>query len=1240
MATARLPRSAGWRAGTDRTCQGRDARATVPEITTWRQHFNLQNLKSGRRIAARRAVPSKYCGLEVKMSESDSACNRYRFLLAVLLPIALIALYLAPGAHGQTTISTGSIIGTVTDTSGGVVPGAAIIITNKATGHVIHLVSNGTGTYQSGPLVPGDYLVRIEAKGFDSVVIPVTVQVGVTSSGNAKLKVGSSITLIQVQASSVAVNTVQPTLQGVLTTQQIEQLPINGRNFLDLAQLQPGVQIQDGANFDPTKNGFSSVSFSGRFGRTARIELDGVDISDETVGTTTMNVPASAIQEFQAESSSLDLTTELTSSGAINVSTRSGGNQYHGEGFYYGRWNQLAARIAPDNLFFRREQFGANFGGPILKDKVFFFADFERNRQDLAAPQLFGAPFNTLSTAVNEPYREWEADGRLDWQIKPTVHAFFRYTYDINSDVVPFIPNTLSPFLNRDHTPDYVAGADLTTGTFTHQFRYAYLRFANQITDAVAATGIFNPAPGLELGFGGDPFCLTAGADFFCSGTNFLAPQATQQRDQQLKYDGTKISGQHIFRFGFAWNHILGGGFASFLGLAPAVGNNFFSSDLAAAAAGPFAGGASNPLNYPVDSVYLGNGIGFSTAIPQFGFPGGGEFDNRIEWYIGDTWKMRSNLVLNLGLHYVRDTGRDDNNLPPVPVLNEFGPGLGNLTYQPDLNFAPEVGIAWDPWRNGKTVIRAGAGLYYENDIFNNVLFDAPARLEKGLFLGMLSACPSATGTVTLPNGQTQSVAGICGQPIGKVQNQIVALQHAYQAATLAAGPASNASYIGTALTDNASTGTNLIAPDFRTPRSWQFNIGFERQLHPGTVLSADYVRNVAYDELLYYDTNHVGDARYLDKAAALAAITATNTSFGCPPGAAGINCAIAAGATITDYASNGLDSGTAINGGFPAATASVPVAFPGINPNLGQNNMLFPVGRSNYNALQVELRQNIDRPLPFVRHLGLQASYALSRYNAMAADSDFINGATNFANTNQYFGPNGLDRTDQFSVGGVGDLPGGLRLSLIVHAYTALPATLYVPPGPQRETTTAQIFQSNFTGDGQGGDPVPGTNLGAFDRGVDAANINQLITRYNSTYAGNPTPAGMALVNAGFFTAQQLKALGAVAPTLALAPSGQVNLGGLFDTDLGITEVIHLSRFWSRFSEAATLQPSITFYNLTNSANYDFPSNPLSGILNGSVGSLNGTTYGQRTNRVTLGSGVFGLGAPRMLEFGAKFTF
>jgi len=197
------------------------------------------------------------------------------------LPVAslVVALVLSVLTFAQTTISTGSIQGTVTDPSGAVVSGARISIRNKGTNQVTETTTTSAGTYASGALSPGQYTARIEAKGFRTVELPVIVEVNTTVAGNAKLTLGQSAEVIEVQGSTLAVNTEQSTVQGVITSQQIENLPINGRNFLDLAQLEPGVQIQDGGTFDPTKNGFSSVSFGGRFGRTARIEVDGIDVS-------------------------------------------------------------------------------------------------------------------------------------------------------------------------------------------------------------------------------------------------------------------------------------------------------------------------------------------------------------------------------------------------------------------------------------------------------------------------------------------------------------------------------------------------------------------------------------------------------------------------------------------------------------------------------------------------------------------------------------------------------------------------------------------------------------------------------------------------------------------------------------------------------------------------------------------------------------------------------------------------
>ena len=308
--------------------------------------------------------------------------RRRRTSLLCLLATLLLCLTLPNLALGQATVGTGSIAGTILDPNGASVSNAKITITSKATAQKLTPSVTESGDFNSGALTPGEYTIRVEAAGFKTVEKRVTMQIGLIASGNVKLEIDESNTVVTVEASGVQVNTEQAIVSGVLTTQQIENLPINERNFLDLAQLEPGVQIQDGSNFDPTKTGFSSISFGGRFGRTARILVDGVDISDETVGTTTTNIPASALQEFQLSQSSLDLSNDLTSSGSVNVVTRSGTNEYHGQAFDLFRDSSMAAALPGGSAPFQRSQFGGNFGGKIIKNKLFFFANNERTKQD------------------------------------------------------------------------------------------------------------------------------------------------------------------------------------------------------------------------------------------------------------------------------------------------------------------------------------------------------------------------------------------------------------------------------------------------------------------------------------------------------------------------------------------------------------------------------------------------------------------------------------------------------------------------------------------------------------------------------------------------------------------------------------------------------------------------------------------------------------------------------------------
>ena len=1166
-------------------------------------------------------------------------------LMFVLGSVIILGLAAPTKLSAQVSVSTGGITGTIIDPQGAVVAGAKVTILDAGAGISKATTTDSAGYFTFGALAPGAYSVKVEATNFKTYQTTATVQVGQISAVNAKLELGASTAVVEVTGSAISVNSEQASVQDVLTAAEIDQLPVNGRNFLDLATLEPGVQIQDGSTFDPTKNGYSSLSFGGRFGRTARIEVDGVDISDETVGTTTQNIPQSAIDEFQVASSTLDLATELTSSGTVNVVTKSGKNEWHGGTYYYGRSNQTSARIAPppnNNLKFGRKQFGADLGGAVIKNKLFFFGDFERTDQTLQSPVAPLAPFGSLLGNFNSPFTEREYLGRVDYNIKNNWKAFYRFNYDQNLSVRGFNPGVYQPFQNVDYTPTHVVGTDFSFGRSTNSVRFEWLKFRNAIVDGVALSGALDPAPGISLNItpGGSDFTCLAGGEAFCSGANILAPQQTFQEDRQIKYDGSYTVGRHTLRYGTSFNAILGGGFAKFFALQPMVQSVFNPANQAIAAAGPFANGASNPLNWPVDTILMGNGQGFSTERAQFGLPAGGQYDHRFDFYVGDQWKMRSNLTVNLGLHYGRDTGRTDSDLAPVAALaqfnNQFYRGLENRVNQPDKNFGPQAGIAWDPWKDGKTVFRAGGGIYYENAIFNNVLFDRPGRLTTGLFLAQAASCFGGSATGPIPGVNNGNPVTYCGEAVGTAMAQIAADQKAYQAAIAAQGVGANPNFIGTTLQANNINGIQMLAPDYVSPRSVQINAGVQRQLSRNTTLSVDYVRNVGTHYVLGMDTNKVGDARFLNTANAQAAISKTNNAFGCTTAttAAAINCAIAAGAHITDYAGNGLDSGLDAAGGAPCPTC----AFGGINGNLGQNEMLFPVGRSVYNGMLVELKTDLGSPMPGMHRINLIASYTLSRFKSAASDQDFVNNALDFNNPLKFYGPSALDRTHIVSVGAVMDFPGATRLALTSHYASAIPLTLFLP----QAGTPGEIFRTDVTGDGTVGDPVPGSQIGSFGRDIKVGALNTFITNYNNTAAGKLTPAGQALVTAGLFTQAQLVSLGAVTPTLALAPQGQVGVSPLFTFDAHVAWELKLAKVMHTLPERVVLEPQVALFNVFNFQNFDPFGNTLSGVLNGSPGSANGTTRGARTNLINPGasSGVNWYAVPRQAEFGVKLTF
>ena len=1209
----------------------------------------------------------------------------FSFLLATL--VGLVSVSAAPALGQAVSTNGGSIQGTITDSSGAAIPGATVVVANPNTGYSKTLQTDKSGYYSVGPLTPGAYTLDVTASTFQKLHVSTVIQTGTATPGSEKLTIGSESTTVDVNAGTLQVNTDQPGVSGVITRDQIETLPINGRNILDIAQVQPGVILQSGQSFDPTKAGYSAISVDGVSGRTTRILLDGQDITDETVGTTIFNTPTGAVDEFQLNRSTQDVSGEVTSTGQVLVSTRSGTNGFHGQLFYNFQDYRagFAATTGGQNLPFQRNQFGGDIGGPILKDKLFFFGDIERIKQDEENSATTGATFSAIQAQYPffpSPFRDTYGTLRLDYNAPKGVRMFVRGVYSVNADASNY-NNLYSLYENRDNVPALVGGADFTTGNFTHSFRVGYEKFHNLLGDGTAGAGtsIYDPFFGNAAG----QVTLVDSTDNFYAGPNFLAPQGTFQSDKQFRYDGTWTKGTHTLKFGYSLNRILGGGFAAFYG--PSLYTTFGPANLLPNCDG-VAGRApcpDDPVNgYTTAGVVLGNGNGLFTEKPGFGLPGGGEEDWREGAYVADTWKATSYLTLIAGLRWSVDTDRANQDLPTplcssvsaalqftgctgnTPLFDQFGPGLGGKTHQPYANFGPQFGFVLSPGDH-KTSIRGGIGIFYESDIFNNTSnARASAVQANGDYFNATGVC-GGTNFVTLPNGTTVnsvngvSLATICGEPIAQAAPQLNVLKTEYQVASQGGGP--NPGYVGTGGGLRlANTGAVYGAP-YVTPYSLQINGGVQRQLAKGLLFSMDYVHNSTLKVPLVIDENHVGAARYLNVAAAQTAIAKTLAN--CAPGAT-LNSVLQPGgcpsgsgangtASIVDFAANGLDSINQYTGGYPVSfSGTAPAAFAGANPNVGNGFFILPAGRQGYDAGSLVLQQQKSHPVPGIVNSNIQVSYTLSRIQSPISngnsDSFFSNTPYDYDRPNYYLGRSQLDHTNELSLAGSVDVRYGVRVGLIGHFFSAPASTLVLDNqngGNQFGGVPGEIFRSDVTGDGSTGDIAPGLPGGAYMHQIKGASLNRYITSYNATTAGQPTPAGQALISNGLLNLNQLQALGGVQQQIAQAPTNPLPNSAFRALDASVSYPIRLTKF----REGLSLEPGVSMYNVANLSNFNLLTTTSYTLANvkdggGTVGVtphyINGTNIpavqnGVRTQR---SAGTFDQGAPRSTEFQLKLNF
>jgi hypothetical protein len=582
------------------------------------------------------------------------------------LAILSVAIWLLAAVPSTAQQPGGALTGLIIDPSGARIANATVTLVSTTTDSRNVVKTGSEGSYSFSSLVPGSYRLRVEASGFRTSIIDLEVEVGRVRQIDIALQIGPVVETMTVKANPTDVNPAQTALEGIVTQKYIQSLPLNGRNFLDLGQLEPGVQLNSGGAGLSPKAPYSTLSTNGLSGLTTRATLDGIDITDESFGTVMLNVSQDTLREYQISRSVFDASTGLTGSGAVNVATKTGSNDFHGSGFFFWRDSAWAARVGQDGAPFSRQQGGFELGGPLARDRLFFFIGYELNHQNNVVATNLPA-FPQFDHTWPLPFDERMATARLDAQISSTIRAFSRFTYDWNSGIVngTLGGGNLSPQENRDQANQSALGVDVLRGRLTHSFRFGYTHFGNIYQANQSAV------PGLpqSLDPAGRPLTVAVTGAAFAGATIGPYPNSPGRRFQEsyeLRYDENLSVVRHTMHWGMDYNRIRINWFESILGAGPQI--SLTSSAATQAVCG------SEVLCYPVSVANISNGLGFWTETPCLGLPHGCVPNDRFHWYASDAWRVTPRLNVNLGLRWVYEPGPDNPDLVKPAILNEFMP--------------------------------------------------------------------------------------------------------------------------------------------------------------------------------------------------------------------------------------------------------------------------------------------------------------------------------------------------------------------------------------------------------------------------------------------------------------------------------------------------------------------------------------------------------------------------------------
>jgi hypothetical protein len=639
--------------------------------------------------------------------------------------VAIVILVATMTFAVQAQAPTGTINGIVTDPHQAVVAGAHVSATERGTGAARETVSNGNGVYSIPNLPLGVYDVRITAEGFAvSELQGVQLQAGRASTLDAELKLAEIGQVVNVTDASSTIEQTQSMIQGQITSAAIENIPLNGRNFLELAYLVPG--NRPAPNFDPTKTNTLEVSSDGSVGRGGNITVDGGENNDEVVGGTLSNFPQDSIQEFQIATAQFTAEAGRSGTSIINIVTKSGTNEYHGSLFDYERNGHLQAlpytfdrALTPPP--FNREQFGGSVGGPFKKNKAWWFASAEYRDQNASiqtGTRQYGANPSEdviLNTFAAAPLREALVSSRVDYQINPSNTLMARYSFDRSTDTNQASAATVTPLLTETERQNslnrfnsVVAGWTKTfSSTQVNNLIFHFDTFLNLIPEFPNSSPSTNPAglaPTNELIY-----------PEIADGVNFNVPQATHLTRYQFGDTFTWALGKHTLHFGGEYQYANAFGEINVFGSGSVMlTSNFGFADLNG-------DGVINDLDIPI-------AVSIQSAAPIQPVPIPNIINSYIALFAQDDWRVTRNLTLNLGLRWDYDTDATGTSPPygPCPNLTSvptvpctWVAGVIDIAHHPDRkNFGPRVGFAYDPFGHGKTVIRGGFGIYYDRIVF------------------------------------------------------------------------------------------------------------------------------------------------------------------------------------------------------------------------------------------------------------------------------------------------------------------------------------------------------------------------------------------------------------------------------------------------------------------------------------------------------------------------------------------